>query len=65
MKRFLTELEDHIALKSLACIPANLSILVHVFKTCGKRLPTFWTELYQQYFLLKLSHYNLRVDNAN
>ena len=64
MKKFLTELEDHVALKSLACIPINLSILVHVFKLCGKRLPTSWTELYQQYFLLKLSHYNLRMDDA-
>jgi len=61
-KRFLAELDDHVALKSLACIPVNLSILVHVFKQCGKKLPISWTELYQQYFLLKLSHYNSRED---
>ena len=63
-KRFLTELDHHVALKSLACIPVNLSILVHVFKQCGKKLPSSWTELYQQYFLFKLSHYNLRTGNA-
>ena len=31
MKRFLTEFKDHVVFKSLACIPFNLSILVHVF----------------------------------
>jgi len=63
-RRFLAELDNHVALKSLACIPVNLSILVHVFKQCGKKLPVSWTELYQQYILLKLSHYNLRMDDA-
>ena len=32
MKRFLTELEDHVAIISLACIPANISVLIHVVK---------------------------------
>ena len=63
--RFLTELNSHLALKSLACTPVNLSILVHVFKQCGERLPSSLTELYQQYLLLKLSHYGLRMENTN
>ena len=62
--RFLTELDSHLALKSLACTPVNLSILVHVFKQCGERLPSSLTELYQQYLLFKLSHYNLRMENT-
>ena len=63
-KIFLTELDNHPPLKAFACIPINLSILEHLFKQCGKRLPSSWTELYQHYLLLKLSHYSLRMDNA-
>ena len=60
-QRFLTQLNSHIALKSLACIPVNLSILVHVFKQSGEKLPNSLTELYKKYVLLKLIHHNQRI----
>jgi len=63
--KFLNELDSHGALKSLACIPVNLSILVHVFKKYGGKLPSSWTELYQKYFLLKLSHYNSKIEGTD
>ena len=60
---FLLQLNSNPLLKSLAYVPVNLSILVHVFKQSGARLPSTLTELYQQYVLLKLSIYNQRVSN--
>ena len=62
-QRFLAQLNSHLALKSLACIPVNLSILVHVFKKCGQKLPNSLTELYKKYVLLKLNHHNQRISN--
>jgi len=59
--KFLNELYSHEALKSLACVPVNLSILIHVFKQSGEKLPNSWTKLYQQYVLYKLSHYNSKM----
>jgi len=45
MKQYLQQcLEDSCfndsceVLKSLACVPVNLSILIHVFKQCGEKL---------------------------
>ena len=35
-----------------------------MFKQYGERLPSSLTELYQQYLLLKLSHYGLRMENT-
>ena len=61
--RFLLQLSSNPLLKSLAYVPVNLSILVHVFKQHGAKLPSTLTELYQQYVLLKLSLYNQRVSN--
>ena len=55
-KQFLAQLNYHSALKALARIPVNLSILVHVFKQCGEKLPNSLTELYKKYILLKLNH---------
>ena len=62
-QRFLVQLNSYSALKSLACIPVNLSILVHVFKQCGQKLPNSLTELYKKYVLLKLNHHNQRISN--
>ena len=61
--RFLLQLNSNPLLKSLAYVPVNLSILVHVFKQHGAKLPSTLTELYQQYVLLKLSLNNQRVSN--
>ena len=63
--RFLLQLNSNPLLKSLAYVPVNLSILVHVFKQHKAKLPSTLTELYQQYVLLKLSLYNQRVSNDN
>ena len=60
---FWLQLNSNPLLKSLAYVPVNLSILVHVFKQYGAKLPSTLTELYQQYVLLKLSLYNQRVSN--
>ena len=60
-QRFWAQLNSHLALKSLACIPVNLSILVHVFKESGEKLPNSLTELYRKYILLKLNHHNQRA----
>ena len=57
-QQFLAQLNSHLALKSLACVPVNLSILVHVFKQCGEKLPNSLTELFSMYVLLKLNHHN-------
>ena len=56
--KFLLQLNTNPKLKSLAYVPVNLSILVHVFKQYGGRLPSTLTELYKDYVLLKLSLYN-------
>ena len=61
--RFLVQLNSNPALKSLAYVPVNLSILVYVFTEHGAKLPSTLTELYQQYVLLKLSLYNQRISN--
>ena len=61
--RFLEQLNSNPALKSLAYVPVNLSILVYVFTEHGAKLPSTLTELYQQYVLLKLSLYNQRISN--
>ena len=61
--RFLCQLNSNSTLKSLAYVPVNLSILVHVFTQCGAELPSTLTELYHQYVLLKLSLYNQRISN--
>ena len=61
--RFLVQLKSNPALKSLAYVPVNLSILVYVFTEHGAKLPSTLTELYQQYVLLKLSLYNQRISN--
>ena len=63
--RFLLQLNSNLLLKSLVYVPVNLSILVHLFKQHGAKLPSTLTELYQQYVLLKLSLYNQRVSNDN
>ena len=55
-KQFLAQLNYHSALKALARIPVNLSILVQVFKQCGEKLPNSLTKLYKKYILLKLNH---------
>jgi len=60
-QRFLAQMNLHPALEALACVPVNLSILVHVFKQCGERLPDSLTELYRKYILLKLNHHNKRI----
>ena len=59
--KFLLQLKSNPALNSLAYVPVNLSILVHVFTQCGTKLPSTLTELYKQYVLLKLSLYNQRI----
>ena len=61
--RFLVQLNSNPALKSLAYVPVNFSILVYVFTEHGAKLPSTLTELYQQYVLLKLSLYNQRISN--
>ena len=63
--KFLLQLNTNPKLKSLAYVPVNLSILVHVFKQYGGRLPSTLTELYKQYVLLKLSLYNQKISNDN
>ena len=55
-KPFLAQVNYHLALKALARIPVNLSILVHMFKQCGEKLPNSLTKLYKKYILLKLNH---------
>ena len=64
-RQFLDQLDSHLALKSLACIPVNLSILVRVFQQCGGRLPSSLTELYEQYLLLKLGHHYQRMHSSD
>ena len=64
-RQFLDQLSFHLALKSLACIPVNLSILVSVFQQCGGRLPSSLTELYEQYLLLKLGHHYQRTHSSD
>ena len=59
--RFLLQLNANPKLKSLAYIPVNLSILVHVFKQYEGRLPSTLTELYKRYVLLKLILFNQRI----
>ena len=61
--KFLLQLKSNSALMSLAYVPVNLSILVHVFTQCGTKLPSTFTELYKQYMLLKLSLYNQRISD--
>ena len=63
-QKFWAQLNSHLALKSLACIPVNLSILVHVFKESGERLPNSLTELYRKYIVLKLNHHNQRESSG-
>ena len=63
-QQFLKQLNSHLALKTLACIPVNLSILVTVFQQCGGRLPSSLTELYEQYLLLKLGHHYWRMHSS-
>ena len=64
-RQFLDQLSFHLALKSLACIPVNLSILVSVFQQCGGRLPSSLTELYEQYLLLKLGRHYQRTHSSD
>ena len=61
--RFLLQLNSNPTLKCLAYVPVNLSILVHVFRQYGGKLPSTLTELYQQYVLLKLTLYNHRISD--
>ena len=61
--RFLLQLNSNPTLKSLAYVPVNLSILVHVFRQYGGKLPNTLTELYQQYALLKLTLHNHRISD--
>ena len=56
---FMVQLQSNPVLKSLAYVPVNLSILVHVFEKY-KLLPSTLTKLYQQYVLLKLRLHNQR-----
>ena len=58
--KFMAQLNSNPMLKSLAYVPANLSILVYVFTQYESKLPDTLTELYLQYVLLKLSLYNQR-----
>ena len=60
---FLLQLKSSPILKSLAYVPVNLSILVHVFTQCGTKFPSTFTELYKQYVLLKISLYDSRISN--
>ena len=60
---FLLQLKSNPILKSLAYVPVNLSILVHVFTQCGTRFPNTFTELYKQYVLLKISLYDCKISN--
>ena len=63
--KFLLQLNTNPKLKSLAYVPVNLSILVHVYKQYGGRLPSTLTELYKDYVLVKLSLYNQRIANES
>ena len=63
--QFLAQLNYHSALKALACIPVNLSILVHVFKQCGGKLPNSLTELYKKYIILTIKYNHSEFNELN